>query len=219
MSDLGQISLFSGLSEETLEAIESLTTTRQYPKNSIIISESDVSNAMYLLMSGKVKVFLSDQEGREFVLNTLNPGGYFGELSLLDDETRTASVMTIEASHFKILTKPAFDQLRHDFPEINHILISNLVGTIRHLTENVKSLALKDVYGRIRKLLNDLVSESNSGKASGLIAEKLTQQEIANRVGSSREMVARILKDLITGSYIQIEKKKITVLKALPEHY
>jgi len=211
---LASISLFSGLEPSTLEAIDQLTSTRQYPKNSVIIHEDDVSNSMFLLMSGKVKIYLSDQEGKEFILNSLEPGDYFGEFSLLDDEKRTASVMTVEHSTFKVLLKSDFDKLRIEYPMINDILIGNLVGTIRHLTDSVKSLALKDVYGRIRKLLKDLTTAQ-----VGTIQEKLTQQEIANRVGSSREMVARILKDLTTGGYIQAEKKQITVLKPLPEHY
>ena len=215
MSELRSISLFSGLTEETLSAIDRLTTTRQYPKNSIIINEGDVSNSMYLLMEGRVKVYLSDQDGREFVLNNLQPGDYFGDFSLLDDERRTASIMTVETCVFKVLMKADFDRLRREHLEINDVLIGNLVGTIRHMTENVKSLALKDVYGRIRKLLHQLAAEDDDGK----ITEKLTQQEIANRVGSSREMVARILKNLATGGYIQSEKKQITLLRPLPEHY
>ncbi|MEJ2679906.1 MAG: Crp/Fnr family transcriptional regulator [Gammaproteobacteria bacterium] len=214
MSELQSISLFSGLANDTLSAIDRLTTTRQYPKNSIIINEGDVSNSMYLLMEGRVKVYLSEQDGREFILNNLQPGDHFGEFALLDDEKRTASIMTVEPSIFKILLKADFDRLRHEYAEINDVLIGNLVGTIRHLTENVKSLALKDVYGRIRQLLHQLPKN-----ADGRIEEKLTQQEIANRVGSSREMVARILKNLITGGYIHIEKKQITLLKPLPEHY
>lgn len=215
MIDLQSISLFAGLDGDTLTAIDGLTSTRQYPKNSVLINEGDLSNSMYLLMSGKVKVYVGDADGREFILRTLEPGDYFGEFSLLDEEeTRTASVMTVEKSEFKILKRVDFAQLRSNYPEINQVLITNLVGTIRHLTDSVKTLALKDVYGRIRKLLNTL-AQANDGK----INEKLTQQEIANRVGSSREMVARILKDLATGGYIHSEKKQITLLKTLPEHY
>jgi CRP/FNR family cyclic AMP-dependent transcriptional regulator len=215
MSDLNSISLFAGLPSDTLTAIENLTSTRQYPKNSVIMNEGDIANSVYLLMSGKVKIYVSDEDGKEFVLNSLSAGACFGEFSLLDEEeTRTASVMTLENSHFKVLMKSDFDQLRKDYPEIDAVLITNLVGTIRHLTENCKSLALKDVYGRIRNLLNTL-AKGEQGK----ITEKMTQQEIANRVGSSREMVARILKDLKAGGYIGKENKQITVLKTLPENY
>jgi len=215
MGDLSNISLFQGLPEGALEALGKAASTRQYPKNTIIINEGDTSNSLYLLISGKVKVFLSDEEGREFVLNTLSPGDYFGEYALLDDEQRTASVMTTEKSSFLIIHKESFHALRAEHPEMSEILINNLVSRIRQLTENVKTLALKDVYGRIRKLLSDL----SDGTEDGKIQEKLTQQEIANRVGSSREMVARILKDLTTGGYISSEKKQISLLKPLPESY
>jgi CRP/FNR family cyclic AMP-dependent transcriptional regulator len=215
MGDLSSVSLFQGLPEIALEALKKGASNRQYPKNTIIINEGDTSNSLYLLISGKVKVFLSDEDGREFVLNSLSPGDYFGEYALLDDERRTASVMTTEKSTFLIIHKENFQRLRLDYPEMNHILINNLVSRIRALTENVKTLALKDVYGRIRTLLDSLAEHTQGGK----IEEKLTQQEIANRVGSSREMVARILKDLTTGGYIVSEKKQIRLLKALPEAY
>ena len=215
MGDLSNISLFQGLPTEALEALEKTASTRQYPKNTIIINEGDTSTSLYLLIAGKVKVFLSDEEGREFVLNSLSPGDYFGEYALLDDEQRTASVMTTDKSSFLIIHKEDFQHLRNDYVDMSEILIHNLVGRIRQLTDNVKTLALKDVYGRIRKLLGDLAEKSDSDK----IEEKLTQQEIANRVGSSREMVARILKDLSVGGYIVSEKKQITLLKPLPENY
>lgn len=215
METLANISLFSGLNEETLNAIDQLTSTRSYPKNSIIINEGDVSNSLYLLLSGRVKIFLSDEDGREFVVTNLEPGGYFGEWGLLDDERRSASVMTIEKCSFKLLHQKDFDYLRAQYPEINDVLMKHLVQRVRELTDNIKTLALKDVYGRIRKLLGDLSDKADDQ----IIQERLTQQEIANRVGSSREMVARILKDLTMGGYLHIEKKQIQIKKALPENY
>ncbi len=215
METLANISLFAGLNDQTLVAIEQMSATRSYPKNSIIINEGDISNSLYLLISGRVKVFLSDEDGREFVVANLSPGDYFGEWGLLDDERRSASVMTTEKCTFKLLHQKDFDHLRSEHPEINSVLMSHLVKRVRELTDNVKTLALKDVYGRIRKLLSDLSNQS----ADQIIAEKLTQQEIANRVGSSREMVARILKDLTSGGYVQIEKKQIQIKKPLPENY
>lgn len=213
MDQFTHVSLFTGLSEQVLTAIDAVTTSRSFSKNTIIINEGDLSSSMYLLVSGKVKVYLSDEEGKEFVLSTLGPGAYFGELALLDDEKRTASVKTVEDSVFKCLHKEDLLQLQNDFPEVSQTIIGNLVKIIRSLTENIKSLALKDVYGRIRRLLMDMAETSNP------ISEKLTQQDIANRVGSSREMVARILKDLAAGGYIEIDKKQIHILKPLPFHY
>lgn len=217
MSDLKSISIFEGLSDAELSTIENLAVTRSYPKNSVIINEGDQANAMYLVKSGKVRVFVSDSQGKEFILNTMGPGEYFGELSLLDDERRSASVMTLEPATFSILYKDDFTKALLNNPPLALVLIKNLTSRVRQLTENVKTLALQDVYGRIRKTLLTLSEEEADG--TQVINEKLTQQDIANRIGSSREMVARILKDLVAGGYIENERKYIRILKKLPESY
>ena len=216
MTDLSHISLFEGLPPEELTALQELCISRTYPKNTVIINEGDQANAMYICCSGKVKVYVSDESGKEFVLNSMGPEEYFGELSLLDDETRSASVITTEKSTFSILHKDDFSKVVIKHPKIALVLLRNLASRVRKLTDNVKTLALQDVYGRIRKTLMDLGTEKDGVT---VIEEKLTQQDIADRIGSSREMVARILKDLTTGGYIEIEKKQFTLLKKLPESY
>lgn len=216
MTDLSHISIFEGLPEAELSALQELCITRTYPKNTVIINEGDQANAMFICTSGKVKVYVSDENGKEFVLNSMGPGEYFGELSLLDDETRSASVITTDKSTFSILYKEDFSKVVLNHPDIALVLLRNLASRIRKLTENVKTLALQDVYGRIRKTLLDLSIER---EGETVIEEKLTQQDIANRIGSSREMVARILKDLATGGYIEIERKQFRILKKLPESY
>ena len=216
MTDLSHISIFEGLPEAELSALQELCITRTYPKNTVIINEGDQANAMFICTSGKVKVYVSDENGKEFVLNSMGPGEYFGELSLLDDETRSASVITTDKSTFSILYKEDFSKVVLNHPDIALVLLRNLASRIRKLTENVKTLALQDVYGRIRKTLLDLSIEKDG---ETVIEEKLTQQDIANRIGSSREMVARILKDLATGGYIEIERKQFRIIKKLPESY
>ena len=216
MTDLSHISLFEGLPDAELAALQDLCITRTYPKNTVIINEGDQANAMFICSSGKVKVYVSDENGKEFVLNSMGPCEYFGELSLLDDESRSASVITTEKSTFSILYKEDFSKVVLSNPDLALVLLRNLAARIRKLTDNVKTLALQDVYGRIRKTLLDLAEEKNGDL---IIEEKLTQQDIANRIGSSREMVARILKDLATGGYIKIERKQFRLLKKLPESY
>jgi len=213
---LQNISVFSGLSAEELGVIAERSVTRTYPKNTILINEGDIGTALFVVLSGKVKVFVSDSSGKEFVLNVLGDGEYFGEMALLDDETRTASVMTVEKSSFCILNKEDFLPLVLSHPKMMSTLLKNLVCRIRQLTDNIKALALKDVYGRVKRLLEDLAI-TQDGQA--VVQDKLTQQDIADRVGSSREMVARILKDLTIGGYIAIEKKQIVLLNKLPESY
>ena len=150
-------------------------------------------------------------------MNTLGPGDYFGELALLDDATRSASVRTVEKSEFRIVMKEDFNRVLDDKPNIARQLISNLAGRVRKLTADVKSLALQDVYGRVANVLMDLSEERGDGTL--FIPEKLTQQDIADRVGASREMVARILNDLTIGEYIRFEGRHIIINTRLPAKY
>lgn len=215
MSSLRHIDLFSGLSTEEFEAIEALTKPRHYAKNTIIIAEGDEPASLYVLVSGSVTCYVSDSDGKEFILDTLDEGDYFGELSLIDNSGRGASIRTREACQCLVIQRPDFLNWLEEYPSISPKLMLNLVKRIRVLSESVKSLALKDVYGRIRALLYSLSQQEGDARFAGPI----TQQEIANRVGASREMVARILKDLSTGQYIRVEKKKVYFEKDLPDHY
>ena len=150
-------------------------------------------------------------------MNTQGEGDYFGELALLDDSTRSASVRTVEKSSFCIIFKDDFNRVLDEHPKIARQLIRNLSQRVRKLTGDVKSLALQDVYGRVANVLMDLAEERGDG--SLFIPEKLTQQDIADRVGASREMVARILKDLTIGDYIRFEGRHIIINSRLPAKY
>ena len=141
----------------------------------------------------------------------------FGGLALLDDSTRSASVRTVEKSSFTIIYKEDFSRVLDDHPNITRKLIRNLAAQVRKLTADVKSLALQDVYGRVANVLTDLAEERGDGTL--YIPEKLTQQDIADRVGASREMVARILKDLTIGDYIRFEGRHIIINSKLPAKY
>lgn len=214
MSDiLNNIPLFSALEEAERETISSHAVTKSYPKNTIIINEGDNTYSMYIILSGKVKVFLSDASGKEVTINMQGPEEYFGELALLDESPRSASIMTMEPSQFAMISKADFDACLTNNPSIALKLIKTLTGRIRHLTENVRNLALLDVYGRVARTLLDMATEQD-GKM--VIEQKLTHQEIANMVGASREMVSRILKDLALGGYIKTEGKRITINEKLP---
>ncbi|MGH8728395.1 MAG: Crp/Fnr family transcriptional regulator [Burkholderiales bacterium] len=203
------------LSENHLRALAKHGVTRTFRKNTVVISEGDSTDSLYIIVSGKVKVYLADESGKEVVLATEGPGSYFGEM-VLDGGPRSASVMTLEPSTFSVVSQSEFKKFLTENPEVSVHIIEKLIARTRALTDNVKSLALLDVYGRVARLLLDL-SGGTDGK--GVIAEKLTQQEIANRVGASREMVSRILGDLSKGGYIQIADKKIIIKKKPPAHW
>lgn len=216
MSVLKSVEIFSGLSDAELAALEESSIRRSYPKNTVIINENDVADSLYVIESGKVKVYCSDKNGKEFIMNTLGSGDYFGELALLDDDRRSASVRTMEKADFCIIYKQDFNQVLDQHPNIAKTLIRNITRRVRALTEKVKSLALQDVYGRVTKVLNSLATERND---EFYVEEKLTQQDIADRVGASREMVARILKDLTIGGYISFENRHIVIHRRLPANY
>jgi CRP/FNR family cyclic AMP-dependent transcriptional regulator len=210
---LDKISLFSELSELEIEAVTRLAVTRNFPKNTMILCEGDQSDSLYVILSGKVRVFLSDDEGKEITLNVQSEDEYFGELALLDSAPRSASVVTLEKTRLAVVSKSAFEQCMEKNPGISLKVSRGLARRLRELSENVRSLALMDVYGRVAHTLLDM-SEEIDGKK--VILQKLTQREIASMVGASREMVSRILRDLSIGGYITIEKKIITINERLP---
>jgi CRP/FNR family cyclic AMP-dependent transcriptional regulator len=214
---LQQVELFQGLSAVELEALVSSSSSRSFPKNTVVIHENDPADSLFIIETGRVKVYCSDKNGKEFIMNTQSEGDYFGELALLDDSSRSASVRTVEKSSFCIIYKDDFTQVLQDHPNIALKLIGNLAARVRKLTADVKSLALQDVYGRVANVLMDLAEERGDGTL--LIPEKLTQQDIADRVGASREMVARILKDLTIGDYIRFEGRHIIINSRLPAKY
>ncbi len=216
MSYLSQVPLFAGFNEEQLQQLEKHTVFRTFQKNSIVITEGDHSDSLYVIVSGRVRVYCSDEGGREVTLNDLKTGDHFGELALFDDQERSASVMTTEPCRFLILNKSSLLEAFKQTPELAYNLIIHLTQRVRALTSNVKNLALMDVYGRVANTLLQL-SEKQGDQ---LVTEiPLTQQDIANRVGASREMVSRIMKDLVVGGYIKVEKKKIVINDDLPAHY
>ena len=203
------------LSSDELKALAAQGVLKAYPKNAIIVSEGDETDSFYVIIEGRVKVYVSDEEGREVVLGTQGPGDYFGEM-VLDGGPRSASVVTVEPSRFAVVGRQRFRDFLYTHPDFSIHLVEKLIQRTRALTENVKSLALMDVYGRVARLLLDLAVTEN-GRL--VVPERLTQQDIANRVGSSREMVSRIFKDLTAGGYISIDSKRITIHKNPPRHW
>jgi CRP/FNR family cyclic AMP-dependent transcriptional regulator len=203
------------LQQDELRALSAQGVVKSFPKNTIIVTEGDATDSLYIIIAGRVKVFLSDEEGKEIVLGTQGPGDYFGEMAL-DGRPRSASVMTVEPSRFAVIPKANVRDFLRDHPDFAVHLIERLIDRSRSLTDNVKSLALMDVYGRVARLLLELATDEDSKL---VIHEKLTHQDIASRVGASREMISRIFKDLTLGGYITVEQRRITINKTPPRHW
>ena len=209
---LENVPLFSGLSAESLAEIEQHSSVKSFRKNAIIISQDDESYSLYVILSGRVKVFVSGEDGREAVLNYQGAGDYFGDLALIDQQPRVASVMATEASKFMIISRQDFLTCLSRNPEIAINLIKPMTQRMRMLAKNVSSLALMDVYGRVARILLQQAVE----KEGEMVTGRITQQEIAEMVGASRAMVSRILKDLKAGGYISVHNKCVTIHQKLP---
>jgi CRP/FNR family cyclic AMP-dependent transcriptional regulator len=189
---------------------------RSYRKNTIILNEGEPGDSLFVLLQGQVKVYATDENGREITYGTIQAGDYFGEMSL-DGGPRSASVMSIENCLCSLVSRAAVQQHLADEPSFALSLVTQVIHRARSATETARRMALLDVYGRVIHTL-----EGQQGAASIQAPVQLTQithQQIASRVGASREMVSRLLKDLEKGGYVELGIKKITLKKKLPARW
>jgi len=205
--------VFAPLQPELLRAIAATGVVRTFPKNTVLINEGDVGDALYVIISGRVKIFASNEAGREFVIDFHGPGEYVGEMTL-DGAPRSASVITVEPTTCAVVNRAHFRDFLLAHPDFAMHLIERLIHRVRVTTGNLKSLALSDVYGRMARLLNALAQPASGGRL--VVPEKLTQQDIADRVGASRDMIGKLMKDLTAGGYLQVEDRTIAILRKLP---
>ena len=201
------------LDEGLLREIARRGGVRSYPMQAILINEGDAADSLFIILSGRVKVYSTNADGKEVVITIHGAGEYVGELAL-DGGVRSASVMTLEPTTCSVVSGASLREFIAAHPDFASHLIRKLIRRVRQATESVKSLALEDVYARVIRLLAEL---SDPGEGSERrVRERLTQQDIADRVGASREMVSRIMKDLTTGGYIAVDEGRIVVLRKPP---
>jgi CRP/FNR family cyclic AMP-dependent transcriptional regulator len=208
-----QIPLFEKLNDAERIKLAELFVLRRHPKNTIVINEGDDSRSFYVILEGETKVSLTDEQGKEVVLNIQGTGDYFGEIALLDDGLRSALVITTQPSQFAVLNRQDFIDCVTDSPQISLKIMQGLTRRLRALSDNVRSLALMDVYGRVAHLLLELAVDSDGNK---VIENKLTQNDIADRVGASSKMVGRIMRELEKGGYVLKDEKRLIIVKRLP---
>ncbi|HHJ20929.1 MAG TPA: Crp/Fnr family transcriptional regulator [Gammaproteobacteria bacterium] len=209
--------LFPGLNAEQIELIASKGQIRSFPRNTLLMNEGDDSDFMYFILSGRVKVFANDFSGKEVVLNIEGPGEYFGELSLIDETPRSASVMSLEPVELSYISRQVFQACLQDNPELAARFLGSLTQRVRYLTHVVKNLALNNVYGRLVLILNRLSEPDEQGWRK--ISMRLTHQEIAHMVGASRVMVTKMIGRLVDEGYVAQKDKMIFLLKKLPESW
>jgi CRP/FNR family cyclic AMP-dependent transcriptional regulator len=189
---------------------------RNYKKNSVIINEGDTGESVFVLLQGRVKVYATDESGREITYGNIEAGDYFGEMSL-DGGPRSASVITLEPCICVLVTRNSVREHLAAHPDFAMELVAQVIRRARTATETARKMALLDVYGRV---IATLESEEGPGRADApVLLQQITHQSIASRVGASREMVSRLLKDLEKGGYIELGVKRIVLLKKLPARW
>ena len=208
------IDIFKGLTTDEFNLLCKSIKTKFVKKNTLIFSKGDENQSIYILKEGCVDVFILTETGKELILSSLGQGDYFGELSLLDSEPVSANIIATTDSILFMLNKMDLFQIMKNNSFVLSNVINHLCVKVRDLTDKVESFALLDVYHRFTLLLTDL-SETNKEGLS-VVDRSLTHKNIALRIGSSREMVSRIIRDLESGGYISIENKVITIHKTLP---
>jgi CRP/FNR family transcriptional regulator, cyclic AMP receptor protein len=211
-----ELPLFNDFSGDDLAIISAYGTPRTFAKGAIVVSEGDESDCFYIIQSGRTKVYASDESGHEVILNTQGPGEFFGELVLIDQAPRSASVSTLEKSVLIVVSQRNFERCLHEHPQLVFKLMRPLVRRVRALTRNVKNMALLDVYGRVANLLIEMSSEVDGGR---MVDHRMTHQEIASSVGASREMVSRIMRDLEVGGYLKKSAGGLQIIKRLPKSW
>ncbi len=209
------------LDDSVLRAIAAHGSVRRYPAHTVLVTEDDRSDALYVILSGRIRAYGSAEDGREVTYRTQGPGEYFGEMTL-DGGPRSASVMTMEPTAVVVVPGAEVRDFLAQHPDFALHLVRKLIGLLRASTQQVKSLALDDVYQRVVRLLNTQARELPGEPGQpGIrqLPERLTQQDIAERVGASREMVSRVFKPLLEGGYVQTRDGRIVLLKKLPANW
>lgn len=214
---LRQVDLFQHLTEKQLEDLAAQARELSFRKHAVLMTEGDAGESMYVIKSGSVKVFVSDDEGRELVLYQQGKGAVIGDISLLDDEPRSASVSTLEATTALMIGKQAFLECLRTSPEMAINIIRSLTQRLRDATEGSRSLALDNVYRRLADKLQELCTGDE--EVSRATPRKYSHQELGNMIGASREMVGKVMAELVKGEYLEVRDGRIHLLKKLPRNW
>jgi CRP/FNR family cyclic AMP-dependent transcriptional regulator len=201
---------------DSVRALAAHGDVRRYRKGTILIQEGDTGDTVFILLSGRVKVYCTDPNDKEITFGLFGPGEYFGEMAL-DGGQRSASVVTQEACACAVVSRANLLAFIAQRPEFSLELLSKVIRRLRLATRDARNLAFIDVYGRITQCLDDLAIPQADGTRR--IQERITHLDIASRVGCSREMVSRILKDLQSGAYLRIVERRIVLVGKLPQHW
>jgi CRP/FNR family cyclic AMP-dependent transcriptional regulator len=213
---LKDVPLFGGLDDDDLQRLAMLITEKHYPKDSVIVSVTDPGDALFIVGEGEVKVSLWSDSGREIILDTLGAGDFFGEMSLVDGEPRSANVTCTTDGLILRLGRGDFLKVIRSYPSIAVNVMTEVCVRLRRADESIGNLALLDVYGRVARFLIELSEEEGEEVAEGVLVRKMpTQQHIASRIGTSRETVSRALSEFQRRGFVEQRGKGMLVREEL----
>ena len=210
---LKSVPMFGGFPDDQLRALATMVTRRSVPRSTVIMHEGDPTDALYIVMSGRLKVMMGEADGKEVILGILGPGEFFGEMGLIDDSPRSATVTAIEPCELLAVGKRAFKKCLSENITLALAVLQVVVKRLREADRKIGSLAMLDVYGRVARLLLDM-SENVNGQR--VVTRRLTKQDIARMIGATREMVSRVMKDRETSGYFEVRGTTIVLRDAMP---
>ena len=206
---LKTVPLFSSFSDQQLTTLAPCVQHRKYPRGAAILRAGEETEALYIILSGRVKVLIPDEEGHEVILSMMGAQDFVGEMGLLDDLPSSATVETLEPCEMLRIPRTAFLTCLEGNSEVAMIVLRNLIKRLRDADRKIESLALIDVYGRVARLIIDMAEQIDG---NWVVPRAPAKQEIARMIGASREMVSRVIKDLHEKKLIHTDKRKIIVL-------
>ncbi len=205
---LRNVPLLAVLNERELALLARVVSRKTYARGSLILAAGDPTDSLYILISGRIKVFMSDLEGKEVILAILEPNEFFGEMGLIDNSPRSANVVALEACELVCISKADFKRCVAENLEMAMTVMRGLVKRLREADNQIGSLALMDVFGRVARLLLDTAEVVDGEK---VVTKKLSKQDIARMIGASREMVSRVMKHLQAAGYIEVRGDSIVI--------
>jgi CRP/FNR family cyclic AMP-dependent transcriptional regulator len=210
LDSLRSIPLFGRVSEADLEELATHLIERRFPKNATVVEEGLPGDYMYVIREGRAKVTKASEDGREKIMNFLEAGSFFGDMALLGDETRSASVKTLEESTLLALSRRDFIDLLRQSPDLALSVIEELANRLRETNEQARSLSFQGVEERTRNLFERIAREEEGG-GNRLMTPSLTHQQIADMVGTSRETVTRAIKVLKSSGWLSQDGKRYVI--------
>ena len=215
---LRRVSIFSTLKDTSATQLLGRFQFKEFKKDGLIVSQEDPGDSLFVLLDGRVKVVLYGENGREIILKLLNPGDFFGEMSILDGEKRSANVLAMEKTTVCVLSRDDFIEHLRDNPDTAFNILAIMSQRLRYADQLIGNLTLLDVYARLAQVLIDLAHEENDERTSGhWIQKRPTHQDLANMIGTSRETVSRAIGEFQRRGLVHIEGKALILTTAFVE--